>query len=230
VRISSLSILIAAIIALPLISSCKGRRMKDINQGEIHYSITYGGPEGSIPRELMPKTLIVSFKDDKILFDITSPIGNTGIANLANHNENLYDTYINMMGGRFFYAGVPDETAPGLKAMEGMQIQETGNSDNIMGYNCTHATVTLPSMPDSVFDIWYTDEIDIKQPNVSNPFSEIDGVLMKFFFFMGEREFIFEAEAVYSKDIPDKVFLRRERYRRVSKEVMDDYILRLVNL
>lgn len=230
VNISSFRILIVAAVTLPLLTTCKSRGLKDINQGEIHYSITYGGPEGSIPRELMPKTLIVSFKGDKILFDITSPIGNTGISNLANHSEDIYDTYINMLGGRFFYAGIPDETAPGLKAMEGLKIRETGNTEEIMGYNCVHAEVILPSMPDSVFDIWYTDEIDIKQPNVANPFHEIDGVLMKFFFFMGEREFIFEAEAVYSKEIPDKVFHRREKYRRVSKEAMDEYILRLVNL
>ncbi|MFO7573873.1 MAG: hypothetical protein R6W67_01780, partial [Bacteroidales bacterium] len=75
-------ILTIIVITPVLLTSCKNRDFKDINEGEIHYSITYGGPTGMIPRELMPKTLIVSFKKDKILFDIFSPIGNTGIANL----------------------------------------------------------------------------------------------------------------------------------------------------
>jgi len=217
-------------IAAILLTSCKNRDFKDINEGEIHYSITYGGPAGMIPRELMPKTLIVSFKKDKILFDIYSPIGNTGIANLANHEKKLYDTYVNMIGGRYYYAGVPGEMPPGLMLMEGMEIEETGKKGQILGFNCIHAEVRLPSMPDSVFEIWYTDEIDIKKPNTATPFQEIDGVLLKFFFFMGEREFIFEAEGIYRKEIPEKVFSRREKYRRVSKEVINDYIIRLVNL
>ncbi|MFO7574220.1 MAG: hypothetical protein R6W67_03590, partial [Bacteroidales bacterium] len=119
---------------------------------------------------------------------------------------------------------------PGLMLMEGMEIEKTGKKGQILGFNCIHAEVRLSSMPDSVFDIWYTDEIDIKKPNTATPFQEIDGVLLKFFFFMGEREFVFEAEGIYRKEIPEKVFSRREKYRRVSKEVIDDYIMRLVNL
>jgi hypothetical protein len=53
--------------------------------------------------------------------------------------------------------------------------------------------------------------------------------LLKFFFLMGEREFIFEADGIYLKEIPDRIFLRREKYRRVTKEAMDEFIVRLVN-
>lgn len=221
---------IIVVITSVITGSCRNRDFKDIKEGEIHYSITYGGPAGIIPRELMPKTLVVSFKKDKILFDIFSPIGNTGIANLANHEKGLYDTYVSMIGGRYFYAGVPGEVPPGLSLMEDMDIRKTGKEGQILGFNCIQAEVRLPAMPDSVFEIWYTDEIDIKKPNAATPFREIDGVLMRFFFFMGEREFVFEAEGIYKKEIPERVFNRRERYRQVSKEAIDEYIVRLVNL
>ena len=224
------TIISIGVITSILLISCRNRDFKDINEGEIHYSITYGGPAGMIPRELLPKTLVVSFKKDKILFDIFSPIGSTGIANLANHEKKLYDTYVNMIGGRYYYAGVAGEAPPGLLLMEGMDIEKTGRKGQILGFNCIHAEVRIPSMPDSVFEIWYTDEIDIKKPNAITPFREIDGVLMKFFFFMGEREFVFEAEGIYKKEIPEKVFNRRERYRQVSKEVINEYIIMMVNL
>lgn len=210
--------------------SCRNSDFKDINQGEIHYSITYGGPPGLIPRELMPKSLIVSFKKNKILFDINSPIGNSGISNLANHETRVYDTYVNMIGGRYYYQGGTDEVPPGLESMEGMVVKRTGRSGEIMGFKCEHAEVILPSMPDSVFHIWYTNDIDIKNPNAATPFKEVDGVLLRFFFFMGEREFVFEAESIYKKEIPEKTFQRREKYKQVPKEVIDEYIIRLVNL
>ncbi len=67
---------------------------KNIDQGEIHYTIDYSASIGSMPIEIMPKNLIVSFKDDKILFAMISPIGNSGILNLSNPDEDIYDTLL----------------------------------------------------------------------------------------------------------------------------------------
>jgi hypothetical protein len=46
---------------------------------------------------------------------------------------------------------------------------------------------------------------------------------------MGNREFIFEAESIYRKEIPDKVFHRREKYKRISKDDMSSFIASIVN-
>jgi hypothetical protein len=218
--------LLAVLLALP---ACKGENMKNLDEGEIHFSISYGGEPGTISEDLLPRRLVVMFKNDNILFDIKAPFGNQGIANLSNPGEDIYDTYLNMLGLRLYYPGSSDETPPGLEAMEGLQITYTDKVSEIIGFNCRHAEVTLPSMPDSVFNIWYTDEIKIDKPNIANPFNEIDGVLLNFFFFMGNREFIFEAESVYRKEVPDKTFHRREKYKLVSKEHIDRIIINLVN-
>jgi hypothetical protein len=57
---------IAAILAVTGYS-CKEKGEKHLNQGEIHYNIEYKGEVGSVPREVLPKNLIVSFKKDKKL-------------------------------------------------------------------------------------------------------------------------------------------------------------------
>ena len=74
-------LIVAATVALTGFS-CSERGGKNINEGEINYTIQYFGSMGSF-KDLMPKTLIVSFKDNKILFDISAPIGNSGIMNLS---------------------------------------------------------------------------------------------------------------------------------------------------
>jgi hypothetical protein len=201
--------------------------MKDLHQGEIHFNITYGGPPGTFGPAVLPKNLVVSFKKDKVLFDIRA-IGNSGISNLSNPSENIYDTYLNLLGLKYYYEGDGEEIPPGLTSMQGMVITKTDETGEIIGFKCRRAEVTFPSLPDSVYEIWYTDEIEVEHPNSANPFKEIDGVLLNFFFFMGDREFIFEAESIYSKEIPDKVFERRAKYTPVSKDLMDSVITRLV--
>ena len=84
--------------------SCRERGGKYIDQGEIHYNIEYIGNTSTFSKDLMPKNLIVSFKNDKVLFEILSPIGNSGIINLVNPDQNLYDTYISFVGARYYFS------------------------------------------------------------------------------------------------------------------------------
>ena len=208
--------------------SCKEKGSKFINQGEIHYTIDYLGNVGTLPKDLMPKSMVLSFKDDKVLFEISTPIGNSGILNLSNPQEGIFDTYFSMFTLRYFYAGKPGEQHPGFEAMGGMEVRKTLRKSVICGYNCKNAEVIFPSDRTKIYNIWYTNEINIKNPNSMNPFFRIDGVLMDFFFIIGRTELHFEAETVYKKDIPDNTFERREKYIRVSKEQIDVLINKLI--
>ena len=206
--------------------SCKENAGRNISQGEIHYNIEYSGKVGSL--SLKPRNLIVSFKDNKILFDIIAPIANAGISNLANPQKGLYEIYVNMLG-KYSYACQPGEIPPGFNSMEGMQIRKTSKTTEICGFHCRNAEVTFTGNKEKVYSIWYTNEIKVKNPNAITPFSEIDGVLMSFFYFLGDTELHFEAENVYKKEIPDNAFDKKEKFVPVSRETMNNLILEMIN-
>jgi hypothetical protein len=222
-------ILVAGLILIINIS-CRERGGKYISEGEIHYNIDYKATASTISKDLMPKNLVVKFKNNKILFEILSPIGNSGITNLVNPEKGLYDTYINFLGTRFLYAGKPGEMHPGFESMDGLVLKKTDKKMVICGYNCKSAEVTLPGDNTKVYEIWYTDEIKVKNSNSATPFQQIDGILMSFFFIMGKSEMRFEAEAVYKTEIPDRSFERRPKFRLVDRALMDKTITDLVNL
>ena len=224
------NLLLFAGLILLISFSCRERGGKYINQGEIHYTIEYSGSTGSFAKDLMPNNLVVSFKNDKILFEILAPIGNSGIINLVNPDLKLYDTYINMLGQKYFYPGKPGELHPGFESMAGIELEKTDKTTVMCGYNCKNAEVTFASDRSKKYYIWYTDEIKVKNSNMSTPFSQIDGVLMSFFFIMGKTELRFQAESVYKKEIPDNFFERRPKFKPVSREDMDKIITDMVNL
>ena len=210
--------------------SCKEKAGKFINQGEIHYNIDYIGNFGPMPKEVLPKNLIVSFKNNKILYEMISSFGNSGILYLANPDEVIFDTYFSLFTIKYFYPVQPGELFPGFEAMKGIVIRKTTKTSIICGYNCKNAVVTFPPERNKVYEIWYTDEINIKNPNAATPFSEIDGVLMSFFFILGHSEMHFEAETVYKKEIPDKAFERREKFLKVSRDEIDKFITKMISL
>ncbi len=148
-------------------------------------------------------------------------LGNSGIVNLANHEQDIYDTYYSFFGvKKYYYAGKPGEMFPGFDAMNGIEIRKTSKEQLICGYKCKNAEVTFDNNKSKIYNIWYTDEIDVKNSNDCTPFREIDGVLMSFFFIMGSSELHFMAETVYNKDLPDEIFERKTQYVRVSKPDM----------
>lgn len=222
--------LIFAIIVALTGFSCKNKGDKNISQGEIHYAIEYIGNVGMMPKELMPRTLIVSFKDNKILFDISAPFGNSGILSLSNPEKGIYDTYISLLTLRYYYAAQAGESPPGFDAMKGMIIRKTSKTAVICGFNCKNAEVTLTGDENKAFQIWYTSEIDVKNPNAATPYREIDGVLMSFVFVMGTAEMHFSAESVYKKELPDKLFERREKFMRVSRDDIDKFMNKMISL
>jgi hypothetical protein len=228
VRFSQL-LFIALVFAMTSFS-CKEKGGKYINQGEIHYNIDYIGSFGPMPREVMPKNLVVAFKHDKILFEMISSFGNSGILNLANPEKGILDTYFSLFTLKYFYAVQPGEQFPGFEAMEGIEIRKTTKTALICGFNCKNAEVTFPPKKDKVYEIWYTNEINVKNPNLATPFSEIDGVLMSFFFLLGTSELHFNAETVYKKEIPDETFERREKFTRVSRNEIDKFINKMISL
>jgi len=221
--------LIAALVAVTGYS-CSHKGSRDIDQGEIHYSITYSGDIGFMPKEIMPKYLIVCFKDDKILYNISAPFGSSGILNLSNPEIGILHTYINLLGFKYYYSAQPGENYPGFDSMDGIEIRKIPGTSVICGFNCKSAEVTFPHDRSKIFKIWYTDEISIKNPNTATPYSDIHGVLMRFSFLMNETELHFDAETVYKKEIPDKTFERKEKFKRVSKNDINKFINKMVSL
>jgi len=210
--------------------SCKEKGGKNISQGEIHYNIDYIGSFGPMPKEVLPKNLVVSFKNNKMLFEMISSFGNSGILNLSNPEKEIFDTYFSLFTLKYFYAVQPGEQFPGFEAMKDIVIKKTGKTSVICGFNCKNAEVTIPSLGNKVYQVWYTNEISVKNPNTATPFSQIDGVLMSFFFFLGPAELHFDAETVYQKDIPDEVFERRDQFMRVSRAEIDKFINKMISL
>jgi len=202
--------------------SCKESGGKYIDQGEIHYNINYVGNFG-VPKDYLPQNLIVSFKNDKILFEMIG-FGKSGIMNLANPEKGIFDTYFSLFSKKFYYAAESGELFPGFEAMNDMILKKTSKTKVLCGFNCKNAEVTFSKDRNKIYDIWYTNEIKVKEPNTATPFNEIDGVLLGFFFLMGPSELHFEAETVYKKDIPDETFERRNDFLRVTKENINKFI------
>lgn len=211
------------------LAGCNKSPHKSIDEGEIHYKITFHGRNAVLPDELMPSSMVVKFKDDKTLMEITSPVGNNGVFIIAEPDKDQMQTFIRILGMKYYYLGTTDEIPPGIDPMYNMDLKTTNQVSEILNLKCRKAIVSVPEK-NYTFDLWYTDEIDIKNPNSYNPFREINGVLLNFFFMIDDLIVEFEADGIYLHSIPDKAFIRGDNFRRIDRKSMDELIAGMMSL
>jgi hypothetical protein len=88
--------------------------------------------------------------------------------------------------------------------------------------------VTFPDS-DTVRYVWYTKDMKVVAPNRMTPFRPIDGVLMEFFYIIGDAELQFMADEVFVRDIPDKSFEKRKHYMEVTGGYLDTLIMKMIS-
>ncbi|MDX9930798.1 MAG: hypothetical protein RBS37_13220 [Bacteroidales bacterium] len=227
-KYSSLS-LIPLFVSVLLLPSCNGHnKYRNMKEGEIYYNIKYVSNPSSFSSDLLPKELVIAFRNDLISTRFKTPIGNSGVTTVVNPKEDIYDTYINILSFKYYFAGNYRDIQPGFKSMEGITIHDTGRKSVICGFNCRQARVDLPDKTTSRY-IWYTTEIKAENPNRMTPYREVDGVLMDFFYVIGDAELQFTADEVLAKQIPDKEFQRKSNYRRVTAKYLDTLIMKMIS-
>ncbi len=221
--------LIPVLVTLLFLASCRGdRAYKNMKEGEIYYNINYVSNPSRLSSDLLPKELVIAFRNDLISTSLKSPIGNSGITTVVNPRENIYDTYLNILSFKYYFEGNFRDMQPGFSSMQGISIHDTGRKSVICGFNCRQARVEMPDMKKSRY-VWYTSEIKAENPNRMTPYHEVDGVLMDFFYVIGDAELQFTADEVLVKKVADKEFERKNNYRKVSSKYLDTLILKMIS-
>jgi GLPGLI family protein len=113
--------------------------------------------------------------------------------------------------------------------MDGMDIEFTRQTKEILGLDCKKAIARFPDGSIESFDIWYTEEIHLDKPNGNSPFQKIPGVLLEFNTIMGNAHMHMVAKNWDVKRIPAKIFDLPKNYTEVSKLEMETILNALLD-
>ena len=226
-RISAFFI-IGTLIVL-LLPSCKKPSLKKIEEGEIQYSITYLESKiSSIPTNLLPKKMTLKFKGNKAYTEIGGFFGFFNISNITDYSKSVNWTFLKVYGHKYLYAGKREEIAPGFGGMADIEIEYTDSIKDICGYECKQVIIHLPNSNEGPLKVFYTKELGLKHLNSSNPYGEINGVMLEFYLTLSTLKMKLVAESVVEKQISDKFFKRQGNFKRITKGQMEKTLDRLM--
>ncbi|NOY36611.1 MAG: hypothetical protein GXO83_03460 [Chlorobi bacterium] len=210
------------------LSACQKSSIKQEQEGEIVYNITYVQNDlEKFTTDLLPKKLIVRFKDDNIDMEIDGFFGLFNISNIINARKKTNITYLSILDKKFYYQGDFNEPAVGFGTIAKLDVKYVNSTKELCGYEAKEAFVKLPDQ-DIPIPIYYTSAIKVENPNRATPYSDINGILLEFYLDVSKLKMKLLAEGVYFKDIDDGHFEPRKGYQRISRQQMEEILDKLM--
>jgi GLPGLI family protein len=222
--------LLAAVPLLLILTTCKkGAYEEKYNSGLIEYKINYLENEMTqISPTLLPKKMKLEFNPDYSINTIEGFMGFFKLSNHTNFKHKKCTTLLEVLNKKYLFKGRKGESMCCFDENPDMEIEYTDEVKEIAGLSCKKAIVTLPGQNDK-FSIYYTDEISISKPNSTNPYNQIDGVLMEFQLKLAYLKMQFTADKfVQGQNNKTREFKVPENCLEVNREQMTYIIQRLM--
>ena len=177
---------------------------KDIKEGIIEYDITYPKLD---PNNMMvsglPNKAYLRFKNNNTVNDMSGMMGLISITYISKPSSKSVAQTLTLINKKY----VSDISADDMKHLNDSyldKIEQGKNTQNIAGFNCKEAIVSLQN--GETIHVYYTNDIGIIHPNWSNPYSKIDGVLMEFDMERYGVSMHMKAKTVVAQKIEDNAF------------------------
>lgn len=209
---------------LLLVSSCGENPFSNkVDEGIIIYSIEY--PEISpdnVMLELMPKKMEMQFKDHDFRNDIIAGMGLFRTSIISKKAENQLIHSVKMLDKRYFTVLDEADIKTMNPELNDLSFEYTGNEKEIAGFNCKE--VIAKQNGETLFIMYYTEQIAITGPNRGTPFKEIPGVLMEYDVINYKTHMHFQAEEVIEMEVPTEQLSLEDGYVEISADELKNEI------
>ncbi len=208
-----------------IITACKSNTIPtgDVSATVIEYKVTYLSEKaGNIPTKMLPGKMTVIFAEHFALNKIEGFFGQFSLVYIGNLKNKSVVTMMKLFDKKYVSYGKNGEMPCGFSELQNLVITETGNTKDLLGFRCKELLISSNS--DSAFYALCTDGIDVKNPNVTTPFKEIDEVLLDFRTHLSLLDMRLTATSIEKKTISWDVFRVTEGYKERPREFVENTI------
>ncbi|MGD2033922.1 MAG: hypothetical protein PVF73_02625 [Bacteroidales bacterium] len=212
-----------------LLISCSEKRDEGIyDQGRLEYKITYlNAAEDNYDPSFLPKKMVLDFNQDFSINNIDGFMGFFKLGNMTSFRNNRVKTYLKVLDQNYAFVGGRNEMMCCFDCMDGMKMEEDTTTVTIAGLKSKKVHVSFKDSNES-FDIYYTHDINLNKPNITNPYKDVDGVLTEFRLVMGPYLMQFRATKFNPDYVPKEQMKIPDRATLVNRLEMVAILNRLM--
>lgn len=212
----------AATVLAPLFSGC-GTALLDnkVAEGVIEYALTFPeyDPNG-IMAGMLPERTTLTFADDKQVAELSAGMGIFRTTMVTDGIAKTMDHHLSLMSKKMVAHMIPRDLGLFNAESGTPTILYTQDRDTIAGYPCKRAIAVFDRIDHSEIDLWYTDDIALKDPNWYGPFAEIPGVLLRYDVVQYGMRMRLDAISVTPGEVDAAKFNVKTDFEQVPAEVL----------
>lgn len=222
-----LTLFTLSIILLPIFGCDNHPNLKGLDEGYIEYNIEYYDCDSmKFTSKMRPSSMVVKFKDNNTINKIEGLSGTFAFSFIQDIELQKTFTLIKFLNKFLVYEEPINDTLFPF-AYEGMpkfSIENTNETEVYLGLNCNKARAKFNDSIWYPFEILYTNELSIENPNFNTPFEEIEGVMLRFSVILFDQKMKIQATNIKAAKIPYDEFLVPKYYEKIEKETVIDII------
>jgi len=211
-----------------LLSSCGTIDFSDQPQGVIEYDVAYISNKSSMPTNLLPRKVVLKFRASKSITSINGFMGMFSLRNISDVKKHTNTMMLKVMDNKYYYTGEKNEAPFFFDGLKDMKILKVNENQTIAGLLCHKAIVSFSDTSIKPFELYYTNEIKIKEPNKSTPFSAIEGVLMQFDIQISNIQMKLTATKYQKDQVPSDLFDIPQEYKSVNRDKLKGVLTKLL--
>lgn len=211
-----------AILAAPLLHGCSSDLLdRRLGEGVIEYALSFPDydPNG-IMAGMLPERTTLSFSDDKQVAELSAGMGIFRTTMVIDGKKEDMDYHLSMMSKKMVAHLQPRDLGLFNKELGKPTIIFTEDRDTIAGYPCKRAVAIFDRIEHPETDLWYTEGIELKNPNWASPFAEIPGVLLRYDLVQYGMRMRLDAISVQPGEVDPAKFQVKDGFDPVKPEVL----------
>ena len=188
----------------------------------LQYEIEYLEEKaGDIPTRILPGTMDAYYTRRHVYTRIEGFFGQFTLVQIADLRRSRVTTLLDFFGTHVCYTGRSGELPAGIYEPDQMETRTTSDTATIGGY-LSEKVVVLTE--DEQFDIYFTREIRVRNPNISTPYLDVHYPLTAFRIQLSQLKMHLSCKESKSEVVDSEMFNIPEEYKPVNRETMEEII------
>lgn len=220
---------IIAFTMLACVYGCGTFGSSGLSEGIIEYEITYPKMD---PNNMMvnglPSRAYLRFKDNNMSNDMSGMMGLISITYISNAQNKGVEQRLTLFNNKYASTISPADLEK-MNSSYVVSVEDGKKTAEIAKFKCKESIVKLAN--GEKISVYSTNDISIENPNWSNPYKQIDGVLMDFEMEKYGVVMHLKATSVLSQKVEDEAFTipaDSSEYKIIDIHALED-IMRELN-
>ncbi len=201
-----------------------------IDEGTIEYAITFPDydPKG-IMRDMLPERTTLTFSNEKQVAELSAGMGIFRTTMITDNDARAMDYHMSMMSKKIVAHMLPIDLELFNGDRKKPTIVVTQQVDTIAGFPCRRAVAIFDRIDQPAVEVWFTDRIEIRDPNWFGPFADVPGVLMRYEMMQHGIRMRLDAINVTAGDVDKKKFDVKKEYQVVPPTVLHEELAQVLS-